>query len=143
MLAAVSQRLSNAERRLNSLTSRDVESRVADYLLHLPGTGRRRHGDPAACQAGCRLPLDTTPESFSRALKSLARQALIVILAGRSVSITQPDQLQQLVDETLKPWPGVAANRRMTTASTFSIGTNGSSQTRESSETDGLSPATK
>lgn len=43
--------------------------------------------------------LDTTPESFSRALKSLARQGLIVIGAGRSVSITQPDRLQQLVDE--------------------------------------------
>ena len=43
--------------------------------------------------------LDTTPESLSRALKSLAGQDLIVIGAGRSVSITQPDRLQQLVDE--------------------------------------------
>ncbi|HPE12727.1 MAG: Crp/Fnr family transcriptional regulator [Candidatus Nanopelagicales bacterium] len=102
MLAAVSQRLSNAERRLNSLTSRDVESRVADYLLHLPGTwqdGAVTVTLPLAKRDVASL-LDTTPESFSRALKSLARQALIVILAGRSVSITQPDQLQQLVDET-------------------------------------------
>lgn len=42
--------------------------------------------------------LDTTPESFSRALKSLADQGLIVVGAGRSVSITQPELLQQLVD---------------------------------------------
>lgn len=43
--------------------------------------------------------LDTTPESLSRALKSLASQGLIVIGAGRSVSIKQSDRLQQLVDE--------------------------------------------
>jgi len=43
--------------------------------------------------------LDTSPESLSRALKSLAKQGLIVIGAGRSVSITQPGRLERLVDE--------------------------------------------
>ena len=53
--------------------------------------------------------LDTTPESLSRALKSLAGQGLIVIGAGRSVSITQSDRLQQFVDEALIPRAGEAA----------------------------------
>ena len=101
MLATVSERLSDTEHRLNSLTSRDVESRLADYLLGLPSTWP---GDvatvtlPLAKKDVASL-LDTSPESLSRALSSLAVQGLIVIGTGRSVSITQPDQLQQLVDE--------------------------------------------
>ena len=101
MLATVSERLSDTEHRLNSLTSRDVESRLAEYLLGLPGTWRGRVATvtlPLAKKDVASL-LDTAPESFSRALKSLAMQGLIVIGAGRSVSITQPDRLQQLVDE--------------------------------------------
>jgi len=101
MLATVSERLSDTEHRLNSLTSRDVESRLADYLLGLPSTWRGRVATvtlPLAKKDVASL-LDTTPESFSRALKSLASQGLIVIGAGRSVSITQPDRLQQLVDQ--------------------------------------------
>lgn len=101
MLATVSERLSDTEHRLNSLTSRDVESRLADYLLGLPSTWRDRVATvtlPLAKKDVASL-LDTTPESFSRALKSLAAEGLIVIGAGRSVSITQPDRLQQLVDE--------------------------------------------
>lgn len=101
MLATVSERLSDTEHRLNSLTSRDVEGRLADYLLGLPSTWRGRVATvtlPLAKKDVASL-LDTTPESFSRALKSLTAQGLIVIGAGRSVSITQPDRLQQLVDE--------------------------------------------
>jgi CRP-like cAMP-binding protein len=100
MLAAVAERLSYTEHRLSSLTSRDVESRLADYLLGLPSTWRDHIATvtlPLAKKDVASL-LDTTPESFSRALKSLADQGLIVIGAGRSVSITQPDRLQQLVD---------------------------------------------
>jgi CRP-like cAMP-binding protein len=101
MLATVSERLSDTERRLTSLTSRDVESRLADYLLGLPSTwpgGVATVTLPLAKKDVASL-LDTTPESFSRALKSLADQGLIAIGARRSVSITQPDRLQQLVDE--------------------------------------------
>lgn len=101
MLAAVSERLADTEHRLSSLTSRDVESRLADYLLGLPSTWRDRIATvrlPLAKKDVAAL-LDTTPESFSRALKSLADQGLVAIGAGRSVSITQPDRLQQLVDQ--------------------------------------------
>ena len=100
MLATVAERLSDTEQRLSSLTSRGVENRLADYLLGLPST-RRDHGAtvtlPLAKKDVASL-LDMTPESFSRALKSLADQGLIMIGSGRSVSITQPDRLQQLVD---------------------------------------------
>ncbi|EYR65279.1 CarD family transcriptional regulator [Actinotalea ferrariae CF5-4] len=101
MLATVSERLSETEHRLNSLTSRDVESRLADYLLGLPSTWRDRVATvslPLAKKDVASL-LDTSPESLSRALSSLAAQGLIVIGAGRSVSITHPDRLQRLVDE--------------------------------------------
>ncbi|PVU82598.1 Crp/Fnr family transcriptional regulator [Cellulomonas sp. WB94] len=100
MLAAVSERLSDTERRLGSLTSRGVEGRLADYLLGLPSAWRDGIATvtlPLAKKDVAAL-LDTTPESFSRALKGLAAQGLIVVGAGRSVSITQPDRLQRLVD---------------------------------------------
>jgi CRP/FNR family transcriptional regulator len=100
MLAAVSGRLSDAEHRLHSLTSRDVEGRLAGYLLGLPGTwqdGVLTVSLPLAKKDVASL-LDTTPESLSRALRSLAGQGVIAIGAGRSVSITQPDRLQRLVD---------------------------------------------
>src|SRR5665648_765877 len=99
MLATVSERLSDTEHRLNSLTSRDVESRLADYLLGLPSTWP---GDvatvtlPLAKKDVASL-LDTSPESLSRALSSLATQGLIVIGTGRSVSIMHPDQLLKLI----------------------------------------------
>ena len=101
MLAAVSERLSDTEHRLSSLTSRGVEVRLADYLLGLPSTWRDRVATvtlPLAKKDVAGL-LDTTPESFSRALKSLAEQGLIAVGTGRSVSITEPDRLQQLVDQ--------------------------------------------
>lgn len=100
MLAAISERLSETERRLNALTTRGVESRLADYLLGLPRS-RRDHLAlvtlPLAKKDVASL-LDTTPESLSRALRSLAGKGVISIGAGRSVSITQPDLLQQIVD---------------------------------------------
>lgn len=102
MLAAVSERLVDTERRLNSLASRDVEVRLADYLLGLPSTwqgGMATVTLPLAKKDVASL-LDTSPESLSRALTSLAAQGLIVVGTGRSVSITRPDLLQELVDET-------------------------------------------
>ena len=101
LLARVSGRLAETEYRLNSLTSRDVESRLADYLLGLPSAwadGVATVTLPLAKKDVASL-LDTTPESLSRALGSLAGQGLIGIGAGRSVSITQSERLQQLVDE--------------------------------------------
>ena len=101
ILATVSERLSDTEHRLNSLTTRDVESRLAGYLLGLPSTWRDLVATvnlPLAKKDVASL-LDTSPESLSRALSSLAGQGLIVIGEGRSVSITQPDRLQRTVDD--------------------------------------------
>ncbi|MFC5929877.1 Crp/Fnr family transcriptional regulator [Cryobacterium melibiosiphilum] len=100
LLATVSARLADTEHRLNALTSRGVESRLVDYLLGLPST--RRSGIatvtlPLAKKDVASL-LDTTPESFSRALKSLADQGLIEIGSGRALSIRQPGRLQDLAD---------------------------------------------
>ncbi|MDN4480001.1 Crp/Fnr family transcriptional regulator [Demequina muriae] len=100
MLATVSERLAVTERRLTSLTSHGVESRVADYLLSLPAT--RRDGvatvDLPMAKKDVASLIDTTPESLSRALTSLAAQGLISVGAGRSISITQPAPLQRLSD---------------------------------------------
>ena len=97
MLATVSARLSETEHRLSSLTSHDVESRVADYLLGLPGSWRGGIATvtlPLAKKDVAAL-LDTTPESLSRSLRSLSDKGLIGIGPGRCVSITRPDGLQQ------------------------------------------------
>lgn len=100
LLATVSARLAVTEHRLTALTSRDVEGRLVEYLLGLAST---RRGDvatvtlPMAKKDVASL-LDTTPESLSRALKSLAGQGLITLEAGRTVSITQPGRLQRLAD---------------------------------------------
>ena len=67
MLAMVSERLSDTEHRLNSLTSRDVESRLADYLLRLPATrsgGAVTVALPMAKKDVASL-IDTTPESLT------------------------------------------------------------------------------
>lgn len=100
MLATVSERLADTEYRLNALTSRDVESRLADYLLGLPTTWRDGGAVvtlPLAKKDVASL-LDTSPESLSRSLTSLAAQGLITVGPGRSVGLIEPDRLQRLVD---------------------------------------------
>ncbi len=100
MLAALAERLSDTERRLNALTTRGVESRVAAYLWSLPRSGMGpdvRVTLPLAKKDIASL-LDTTPESLSRALRSLADKAVITMATGRSVSIVQPDVLRRMID---------------------------------------------
>ncbi|MFN3865360.1 MAG: Crp/Fnr family transcriptional regulator [Demequina sp.] len=100
MLATVSSRLASAERRLNSLTSRNVEGRLAAYLLALPEAlrdGTTIVDLPVAKKDVASL-IDTSPESLSRALASLASRGLIAIGDGRSVSITRPGLLRELAD---------------------------------------------
>lgn len=80
MLRALSERLTDAERRL-ALSSLDVPARVAGYLLELPaegghGTYRVRLPMPKKDIASW---LATTPESFSRALSRLERQGIITV----------------------------------------------------------------
>lgn len=100
MLATVSARLSDTEERLNALTSRNVDTRLAAYLLGLPSTWRDGVATvtlPLAKKDVASL-LDTSPESLSRALTSLAARGVIALGARRSVTITLPEALQQLVD---------------------------------------------
>lgn len=101
MLAAVSGRLADTEQRLNALTARDVDARLADYLVGLPTTWRDGVAAvtlPLAKKDVASL-LDTSPESLSRALARLSAQGLIAVGAGRAISITDPDGLQRLVDD--------------------------------------------
>jgi len=100
ILATLSQRLSDTEQRLNALTSRDVDTRLADYLLALPSTWT--HG---IAEVTLPLPkkdiaslLDTTPETLSRAFRRLSADGVIAINARR-VQVRQPERLQELVDE--------------------------------------------
>ncbi len=97
MLATVSARLSDTERRLSSLTSHGVESRMAAYLLDLPGSWRDGVATVALpfAKKDVAALLDTTPESLSRSLRSLSDKGLITIGPGRSVSIIRPDRLEQ------------------------------------------------
>lgn len=100
MLAVLAERLWDTERRLNALTTRGVEARLAAYLLSLPQSGQgpdMRVTLPLAKKDVASL-LDTTPESLSRALRSLADKEMIAIGPGRSVSIAQPGLLHQIVD---------------------------------------------
>lgn len=100
MLTTVAERLSETESRLNALTTHGVEGRLATYLLGLPRTRNGRSAPvtlPLAKRDVASL-LDTTPESLSRALRSLAGRGAITIGSGRSLSIERPDLLQQIAD---------------------------------------------
>jgi CRP/FNR family transcriptional regulator len=100
MLAAVAERLDDTETRLRALTSRDVEARVADYLLGLPSSWDGAVPTvtlPLAKKDVASL-LDTSPETLSRALTRLTGRGVIALGPGRSVRITDPGLLQALVD---------------------------------------------
>ena len=86
MLRTVSARLASTERMLAAMTSTDVATRVAAYLLDcevISGTaGRVRVRLPAAKKDIASL-LGTTPETFSRTLAVLVREQ-VIRLAGPS-----------------------------------------------------------
>ena len=97
MLRAVAAKLTSAERMLTALTSADVATRVAAYLLDAPSTWE-------AGRATVHLPLPknqvaaylgTTPETFSRRLRALERAGLIEVLPGRDVAIVDPVGLER------------------------------------------------
>ncbi|WEV77846.1 Crp/Fnr family transcriptional regulator [Janibacter cremeus] len=99
MLADVSRRLGDAETRLTALISGDVSSRLADYLLSLPGS-------PTEGGTAVRLPLakkdiasllDTTPESLSRQLRRLRESGVVVGHGTRELVIHDVDALLELV----------------------------------------------
>lgn len=98
MLQGVSRRLDETEIRLASAISGDVSSRLAGYLVSLPG----RHVDSTL---EVRLPLakkdvasllDTTPESLSRQLRRLQDAGVITQEAGGRIMIRDVDGLMEL-----------------------------------------------
>lgn len=97
MLRSLSERLTDAERRLTQTTV-DVPTRLAAYLLDLP----TRSGD----SLGVRLPwpkkdvasyLGTTPESLSRALDRLQKAGTIRV-NGAEVELLDPAGLESLAE---------------------------------------------
>lgn len=100
MLQAVSGRLQETESRLVSVISGDVSSRLAEYLLSLPGT-------TSDGETTVRLPLpkkdvaallDTTPESLSRQLRRLRDSGVIRSRGARDLMVTDVDALMELAD---------------------------------------------
>lgn len=90
MLRALAGKLTSAERMLAALTSADVGTRVAAYLLDSPTTwdaaGRPTVHLPVAKNQVAAY-LGTTPETLSRRLASFERDGLIAVGPGRDVAI--------------------------------------------------------
>lgn len=99
MLRTLSERLVSTERVLAAVTSADVRTRVAAYLLDSQVV--RRHASrvtvalPAA-KKDIASYLGTTPESFSRALAALAADGVIAPPKGREVEILDGRRLEEL-----------------------------------------------
>jgi CRP-like cAMP-binding protein len=98
MLQEVSNRLDQTERRLESVISGDVSSRLAEYLLSLHGT--RAEGGmllelPLAKKDIASL-LDTTPESLSRQLRRLHESGITENKGARGVLVRDVDSLMDL-----------------------------------------------
>lgn len=98
MLQGVSRRLEETEARLASVITADVSSRLASYLLSLPGhhaPGELKVVLPLAKKDIASL-LDTTPESLSRQLRRLQESGVIVQQDGRTLVIVDVDALMDL-----------------------------------------------
>ena len=98
MLRALSERLTDAERRL-AQTTVDVPVRLAAFLLDLPVV-------TGSAGPGVRLPwpkqdvasyLGTTPESLSRALDRLQKSGTIRVTGG-AVDLQDPAALESLAE---------------------------------------------
>lgn len=97
MLRALAVRLASTQRMLAAMTSDDVGSRVAAYLLDAPTTWE------ASGAAIVHLPLSkkdvaaylgTTPETLSRRLAEFERAGLIELRSGRDIVIRDPAGLE-------------------------------------------------
>lgn len=108
MMSALSRRLASAQDLLDQVSSSEVGTRVADYLLGLEAqrvTTSAANGSfgPDAIEVRLPLPkkdvaslLGTTPESFSRALARMVEADVIVLDGARRIIITDTDQLADL-----------------------------------------------
>lgn len=104
MLQEVSQRLSQTEARLASMSSSDVGTRLARYLLGLPSV------PGAGGQATITLPLakkdiasllGTTPESLSRALRRLADAGVVDLSRGGQLLVRDGGRLSAQANGSL------------------------------------------
>lgn len=100
MLIEMNRRLAGAQDRLTQVQSQEVSGRVAGYLLELEG---KSSPDGISVE----LPLSkkdvasllgTTPESFSRALASLAEADLIIPSGPRRITLVDVDGLASRAD---------------------------------------------
>ena len=105
MLQGVSKRLDDTEARLASVISGNVSSRLADYLLSLPGKpGSRGAIDVALPLAKKDIAslLSTTPESLSRQLRKLTDSGVIAQQEQGRITITDVTALTALSTLTKK-----------------------------------------
>lgn len=101
LVAALAQRLAEAEQLIADLGLRDVGQRLAAELLRLAqgatpapdGSVRVRIPAPWAEMA---FRLGTTPESLSRRLKAMTEQGLVMQSGVRTVILLDPDRLRAL-----------------------------------------------
>jgi len=96
MLQSVTERLVRAERMLAAFASSDVEMRLAAWLLEQPSVnhaGRRVVVLPMAKKDIASF-LGTTPETLSRRLAGLARDAVIGLAARRQIVLLDVPELE-------------------------------------------------
>ncbi|WP_430867525.1 Crp/Fnr family transcriptional regulator [Demequina aurantiaca] len=98
MLQEVSRRLGQTEKRLAAAISSDVSSRLARYLLSLPGARRegRLHVELPLAKKDIASLLDTTPESLSRQLRRLQDSGVIDQDGSGDIVLIDPDGLMRL-----------------------------------------------
>lgn len=93
MLAALSERLDDAEQLLSSVTGASVGRRLAEHLLQLATeVGSKRFRLPST-KKDLAAYLGTTPETLSRRLTELQAAGLVRV-EGRQVEILDPQRLR-------------------------------------------------
>jgi CRP/FNR family transcriptional regulator len=94
IIAGVSRILRELMDHMESLTFRDVPSRLARYLVHLSDRGKTRVQLPTS-KAQLAANLGTVGETLSRTFRKLADDGLIVV-RGRTIEILDGERLEDL-----------------------------------------------
>lgn len=98
MLRVLSLRLTEAERRVTALTSGDVESRLASYLLELPTQGRGTRVRLPLAKKDVASFLGTTPETLSRRLAQFTAAGLIRPEGARDIALLDVPALAEVAE---------------------------------------------
>lgn len=96
VVAALAQRLAEAEQLIADLGLRDVGQRLAAELLRLAGDEHRVQLDVPWNELAYRL--GTTPESLSRRLRALVQQGILAQESSRTVLINDRERLRRLAE---------------------------------------------